>query len=54
MKIEQNILRLKYLLTLYKMTVDELLMLINEGLKTPLNNEDVLATEIKVNTLKRD
>ncbi len=53
MKIEQNISRLKYLLTLYKMTVDELLMLINEGLKTPLNKEDVLSTEIKVNTLKR-
>jgi Zn-dependent peptidase ImmA (M78 family) len=35
------------------MTVDELLMLINEGLKTPLNKEDVLSTEIKVNTLKR-
>jgi len=53
LKIEQNISRLKYLLTLYKMTVDELLMLINEGLKTPLNKEDVLSTEIKVNTLKR-
>ena len=53
MKIEQNISRLKYLLTLYKMTVDELLMLINEGLKTPLNKEDVLSTEIKVNILKR-
>ena len=53
MKIEQNISRLKYLLTLFKMTVDELLMLINEGLKTPLNKEDVLSTEIKVNTLKR-
>lgn len=53
MKIEQNISRLKYLLSLYKMTVDELLVLINEGLKTPLNKEDVLSTEIKVNILKR-
>lgn len=53
MKIEQNISRLKYLLTLYKMTVGELLMVINEGLKTPLNKEDVLSTEIKVNILKR-
>ncbi|HBL72110.1 MAG TPA: hypothetical protein DD409_04095 [Bacteroidales bacterium] len=35
------------------MTVDELLVLINEGLKTPLNKEDVLSTEIKVNILKR-
>ena len=53
MKIEQNISRLKYLLTLYKMTVDEFLMLINEGLKTPLNKEDILSMEIKVNILKR-
>ena len=53
MKIEQNISRLKYLLSLYKMTVEELLVLINEGLKTPLNKEDVLSTEIKVNILKR-
>ena len=35
------------------MTEDELLMLINEGLKIPLNKEDVLSTEIKVNILKR-
>jgi len=53
LKIEQNISRLKYLLSLYKMTVEELLVLINEGLKTPLNIEDVLSTEIKVNILKR-
>jgi Zn-dependent peptidase ImmA (M78 family) len=53
LKIEQNISRLKYLLSLYKITIDELLALINEGLKTPLNKEDVLSTEIKVNVLKR-
>lgn len=35
------------------MTVEELLMLINEGLKTPLNIEDIFSTEIKVNILKR-
>ena len=35
------------------MTVDELLFLISEGLKTPLKKEDVLSTEIKVNVLKR-
>lgn len=53
MNIEQNTSRLKYLLSLYKMTVDELLFLISEGLKTPLKKEDVLSTEIKVNVLKR-
>jgi Zn-dependent peptidase ImmA (M78 family) len=35
------------------MTVDELLFLISEGLKTPLKKEDVLSSEIKVNVLKR-
>lgn len=53
MKIDQNISRLKYLLNLYKISVDELIMLISEGLKTPLTKEDVLSTEINVNILKR-
>ncbi len=53
MKIEQNISRLKYLLSLYKMTVDELLVLVNEGLKAKLSKEDVFSNEIKVNILKR-
>jgi Zn-dependent peptidase ImmA (M78 family) len=53
LKVEQNISRLKYLLTLYKMTMDELLLLISEGLKNPLTKEDILATEVNVNILKR-
>lgn len=53
MKVEQNISRLKYLLTLYKMTVDELLVLISEGLKKPLTKDDVLTTEVNVSYLKR-
>ncbi len=53
MKVEQNISRLKYLLTLYKMTVDELLILISDGLKNPLTKDDVLATEVNVSYLKR-
>lgn len=53
MKVEQNISRLKYLLNLYKMTVDELLLPISEGLKNPLTKEDILATEVKVSYLKR-
>lgn len=53
MKIEQNILRLKYLLTLYKMTEDELLALINEGHKTILKKDDIFSAEIEVNILKR-
>jgi Zn-dependent peptidase ImmA (M78 family) len=53
LKVEQNISRLKYLLILYKMTVDELLMLISEGLKNPLAKDDVFSTEINVSYLKR-
>lgn len=53
MTIEQNISRLEYLLASYKMTVGELLRLINEGLKTPLDEKDILSTGVKLNTLKR-
>lgn len=35
------------------MTVDELLLLVSEGLKVPLSKEDVLSKEINVNILKR-
>ncbi len=53
MKVEQNIARLNYLLDLYKMPVDELLMLISEGLKKPLDKADVFGNEISLNNLKR-
>lgn len=53
MKIEQNISRLKYLLSLYKMTVNDLLVLINEGLKTKLSKEDIFSNEVNLNILKR-
>ena len=53
MKVEQNISRLKYLLTLYKMTVDDLLLTISEGLKSPLTKIDILSNEINVSHLKR-
>ncbi len=35
------------------MSVDELLVLVSEGLKTPLTSSDVLSPEVKVNILKR-
>lgn len=35
------------------MTVDELLLLISEGLKTPLSKDDIFATEVNVSYLKR-
>ncbi len=53
MKVEQNISRLKYLLTLYKMTVEDLLLSISEGLKKPLTKDDIFSNEINVSHLKR-
>ncbi len=53
MRIEQNISRLKYLLTLYKMTVDELLVIINEGLKKPITQKEIFVNEIEISHLKR-
>ncbi|PWJ58661.1 Zn-dependent peptidase ImmA (M78 family) [Dyadobacter jejuensis] len=53
MKIEQNIERLKYLLTLFKMSVEELLPLINEGLAKPITKEQILSPNIELGHLKR-
>ncbi len=53
MKVEQNISRLEYLLTLYKMTVEELLLSVSEGLKKTLTKDDILSNEINVSHLKR-
>lgn len=53
MKVEQNISRLKYLLTLYRMTVEDLLLAVSDGLKKPLTKDDILSNEINVSHLKR-
>jgi len=53
LKVEQNILRIKHLLALYMMSVDELLALISEGLKDPLTKDDILSNEINLRYLKR-
>jgi hypothetical protein len=53
LKVEQNISRLKYLLTLYKMTVEDLLLSVSEGLKKPLTKDDIFSNEINVSHLKR-
>ncbi|TDR18564.1 ImmA/IrrE family metallo-endopeptidase [Flavobacterium cheniae] len=53
MKVEQNIKRLKYLLSLFNMTIDELLVLISYGLKNPISKEEILSENIKVSHLKR-
>ena len=53
MKIEYNKHRVEYLLSLFKMTVDELLSLINKGLKIPITWDDIDRNEIELNHLKR-
>jgi Zn-dependent peptidase ImmA (M78 family) len=52
-KVTQNISRLKYLMAIYGLSMDELLLLISEGLTKPITKEEVLAEEIKVTHLKR-
>jgi len=53
MKVEQNISRLTYLLKLYNMSVEELLAVLNKGLKKPLTKDDILSDEINVSHLKQ-
>ena len=53
MKIEYNKNRVRYLLSLYKMTVNELLSSINNDLKTPITWADIDQDEIEINHLKR-
>ncbi|MBS1625494.1 MAG: ImmA/IrrE family metallo-endopeptidase [Bacteroidetes bacterium] len=53
MKIEHNIARLQYLLASYKLTMDDLLAMLNENHKKLVTREDIIGTEINVNLLKR-
>ncbi len=53
LKVEQNISRLEYLLSLYHMTVEEVLRLASDGLKNPLTRDDIFASEISIQHLKR-
>lgn len=45
--------RIKYLLSLYRMTVDELLCVATKGLKKPFTWQDVYQDQIPLNVLKR-
>ena len=51
--VEYNISRLYYLLDLYKMSIDELLVSISDGLKKPISKEEILKEEIKLSYLKK-
>lgn len=53
MKVEQNIERLKYLMTLLKMSVEELLPLISVGLTKSITKEQILSPSIELGHLKR-
>ena len=51
--IEINISRLQYLLKLFDITKDELLLQISEGLKNPISTEDIFGNKIKLSNLKK-
>lgn len=53
MKVEHNISRLKHLLNLYKISVDDFLALISNGLKNKIVSSDIFSENIKVSYLKR-
>ncbi len=53
MRIEYNKSRVTYLLSLFKMTADELLSSINANLKVPITWADIYSDEIELNHLKR-
>ena len=53
MTVEQNITRLKHLITMYGLTVPKLLDRVNHGLKKPVTEKELLASSIKLSVLKR-
>jgi len=53
MNIEINISRIEYLLSLYRLTVTELLDKISDGLKKPISKEEIFADKVKISHLKR-
>lgn len=53
MTVEHNISRLKHLLNLYKISVEDLLDLISQGLKNKIQISDIFSENIKVSHLKR-
>jgi Zn-dependent peptidase ImmA (M78 family) len=53
LKVVHNISRLKQLLGMYRLSVQEFLELISVGLKNPITKEDVFSDEIEFSHLKR-
>jgi len=53
LKVEHNISRIRHLLEMYRMDVQNFLQKISDGLKNPITKEDVFGKEIEVSYLKR-
>lgn len=53
MKVEHNISRLRYLLDLYDISVEDLSKKVSAGLKNPITHQDLFSKEIKLAHLKR-
>lgn len=53
MKVEHNISRLKYLLDLYDISVEDLSKKVSAGLKNPITHKDLFSKEIDLAHLKR-
>lgn len=53
MKVEQNISRIRHLLEMYRMDLQDFLQRISDGLKNPITKEDVFGKDIEVSHLKR-
>jgi Zn-dependent peptidase ImmA (M78 family) len=53
LKVEHNILRLKYLLKLYNLSVEEFSVLISQGLNNPISTKELFAPKIKISILKK-
>jgi len=51
--VEQNIARLKHLIKMFGLTVPQLLERVSKGLKAPVTEAELFATNIKLSTLKR-
>jgi hypothetical protein len=53
LKLEHNISRIEYIIDLYRLSIEELLNIISEGLRNPITKEDLYSKEIKVSILKK-
>lgn len=53
MKTEHNIERLRHLISLYRIPLEDFLKRISEGLRNPIREEELFSNEIKISYLKR-